>query len=139
MKEAVWDEGISLWRVTTGDGATIRARVLVSAVGPLLSEPGFPKFPAWKNLPGRHFIPHGWDARVPLEGKRVAVIGTGASAIPVCAEIARKWQKLSIFQRTPPWDCSQGRLCHFRALEEPLSPYAGAGMASSAPRCFLDV
>jgi cation diffusion facilitator CzcD-associated flavoprotein CzcO len=102
MKEAVWDEPTSLWRVTTGDGALIRCRVLVSAVG-ALHVPKFPEIPGIEKFAGPSFHSTSWDASVPLEGKRVAVIGTGASAIQFVPEIAPKVAKLSIFQRTPPW------------------------------------
>jgi cation diffusion facilitator CzcD-associated flavoprotein CzcO len=102
MKEAVWDEASALWRVTTGDGATIRARVLVSAVG-ALHVPRFPEIQGMDQFAGPVFHSTWWDASVPLEGKRVAVIGTGASAIQFVPEIAPKVGKLNIFQRTPPW------------------------------------
>jgi cation diffusion facilitator CzcD-associated flavoprotein CzcO len=102
MKEAVWDEEALLWRATTSDGATIRARVLVSAVG-ALHVPKFPDIPGMEKFAGPAFHSTWWDSRVPLEGKRVAVIGTGASAIQFVPEIAPKVAKLSVFQRTPPW------------------------------------
>ncbi|MGC2745114.1 MAG: NAD(P)/FAD-dependent oxidoreductase [Candidatus Angelobacter sp.] len=102
MKEAVWDEPTSLWRVTTGDGALIRCRVLISAVG-ALHVPKFPEIPGIEKFSGPSFHSTWWNASVPLEGKRVAVIGTGASAIQFVPEIAPKVAKLSIFQRTPPW------------------------------------
>lgn len=102
MKDAVWDEATSLWRVTTRDGITIRSRVLVSAVG-ALHVPRFPDIPGRERFAGPTFHSTWWDTSVPLEGKRVAVIGTGASAIQFVPEIAPKVAKLSIFQRTPPW------------------------------------
>jgi cation diffusion facilitator CzcD-associated flavoprotein CzcO len=102
MQAAVWDEGAALWRVTAGDGATIRARVLVSAVG-ALHVPKFPEIPGMENFVGLAFHSTWWDSSVPLEGKRVAVIGTGASAIQFVPEVAPKVAKLSVFQRTPPW------------------------------------
>ncbi|MFI5105994.1 MAG: flavin-containing monooxygenase, partial [Terriglobales bacterium] len=102
MQEAVWDEAAAHWRVTTGDGATVRARVLVSAVG-ALHVPRFPEIPGVEKFAGPAFHSTWWDAGVPLEGKRVAVIGTGASAIQFVPEIAPKVARLSIFQRTPPW------------------------------------
>jgi len=107
MKEAVWDEASSLWRVTTGDGATIRTRVLVSAVG-ALHTPKFPDIPGMEKFAGPTFHSTWWDSSVPLEGKRVAVIGTGASAIQFVPEIAPKVAKLSVFQRTPPWIVPKG-------------------------------
>jgi cation diffusion facilitator CzcD-associated flavoprotein CzcO len=102
MQEAVWDEGTSLWRVTTADGALVRARVLVSAVG-ALHVPRFPEIPGMEKFAGPAFHSTWWDASVALEGKRVAVIGTGASAIQFVPEIAPKVAQLSVFQRTPPW------------------------------------
>ena len=94
MKEAVWDEASALWRVTTRDGATIRARVLVSAVG-ALHVPRFPEIQGMEKFAGPSFHSTWWDASVPLEGKRVAVIGTGASAIQFVPEIAPKVAKLT--------------------------------------------
>lgn len=102
MKAAVWDEATSLWHVTTGDGALIRARVVVSAVG-ALHVPKFPEIPGVEKFAGPAFHSTWWDHSVPLEGKRVAVIGTGASAIQFVPEIAKQTAKLTIFQRTPPW------------------------------------
>jgi cation diffusion facilitator CzcD-associated flavoprotein CzcO len=102
MKEAAWDEGIALWHVTTSDGALIRARVLVSAVG-ALHVPKFPEIPGAEKFAGPSFHSTWWDHTVPLEGKRVAVIGTGASAIQFVPESAPKTSRLLIFQRTPPW------------------------------------
>ncbi|HEY1939395.1 MAG TPA: NAD(P)/FAD-dependent oxidoreductase [Candidatus Angelobacter sp.] len=102
MQEAVWDEATSLWRITTADGDLIRTRVLVSAVG-ALHVPKFPDIPGMEKFAGPAFHSTWWDHNVPLEGKRVAVIGTGASAIQFVPEIAPKVTKLSVFQRTPPW------------------------------------
>ncbi|HEU4415223.1 MAG TPA: NAD(P)/FAD-dependent oxidoreductase, partial [Candidatus Angelobacter sp.] len=102
MQAAVWDEGESIWRVTTGDGATIRTRVLVSAVG-ALHVPKYPDIPGMEKFAGPAFHSTWWDSSVPLDGKRVAVIGTGASAIQFVPEIAPRVAKLFLFQRTPPW------------------------------------
>jgi cation diffusion facilitator CzcD-associated flavoprotein CzcO len=102
MQKAVWDEAAALWRVTTADGATINARSLVSAVG-ALHVPKYPDIPGMEKFAGPAFHSTWWDASVPLEGKRVAVIGTGASAIKFVPEIAKKVAKLFVFQRTPPW------------------------------------
>ena len=102
MTEAVWDEAAALWRVTTADGATLCAHVLVSAVG-ALHIPRFPDIPGLEKFAGPAFHSTWWDSSVPLEGKRVAVVGTGASAIQFVPEIAPKAAKLTVFQRTPPW------------------------------------
>ncbi len=102
MQAAVWDEDAAHWRVTTGEGAQIRARVLISAVG-ALHVPKYPDIPGMEKFAGPAFHSTWWDATVPLAGKRIAVIGTGASAIQFVPEIAPTAGKLSIFQRTPPW------------------------------------
>jgi cation diffusion facilitator CzcD-associated flavoprotein CzcO len=102
MAAAEWDEAAALWRVTTGEGPTVRARVLVSGVG-ALHVPKYPDIPGMEKFRGPAFHSTWWDAGVPLEGKRIAVIGTGASAIQFVPEIAPKAGKLYLFQRTPPW------------------------------------
>ena len=102
MREARWDETASLWNVTTAAGETIQARVLVSAVG-ALHIPRFPEIQGLENFKGAAFHSTWWDATVPLEGKRVGVIGTGASAIQFVPEIAPLAGRLLVFQRTPPW------------------------------------
>jgi cation diffusion facilitator CzcD-associated flavoprotein CzcO len=102
MLEAVWDEALSLWRVTTADGSTLRARVLVSAVGGL-HVPKYPEIQGLEKFAGPKFHSTEWDASVPLEDKRIAVIGTGASAIQFVPEIAPRAGRLYLFQRTPPW------------------------------------
>ncbi|HEY7403343.1 MAG TPA: NAD(P)/FAD-dependent oxidoreductase [Candidatus Angelobacter sp.] len=102
MQKAVWDEASAVWHVTTADGAVIHARSLVSAVG-ALHVPKYPDIPGKEKFAGPSFHSTWWDASVPLEGKRVTVIGTGASAIQFVPEIAKKAGKLSVFQRTPPW------------------------------------
>jgi cation diffusion facilitator CzcD-associated flavoprotein CzcO len=102
MTAAVWNEATATWRVTTADGATLCARVLVSAVG-ALHVPRFPDIPGAEKFAGTAFHSTWWDSSVSLKGKRVAVIGTGASAIQFVPEIAPKVAKLTVFQRTPPW------------------------------------
>src|SRR5947209_11961500 len=89
MTEAVWDEAAALWRVTTADGATICSRVLVSAVG-ALHIPKYPDIPGMDKFACPAFHSTWWHSSVQLEGKRVAVIGTGASAIQFVPEIAPK-------------------------------------------------
>ncbi len=102
MREAVWDEAASLWRVTASDGAVFQARVLVSAVG-ALHVPKYPDIRGLGRFAGPKFHSTYWDGNVPLDGRRVAVIGTGASAIQFVPEIAPKVKRLFLFQRTPPW------------------------------------
>jgi cation diffusion facilitator CzcD-associated flavoprotein CzcO len=102
MREATWDDSASLWRVTASDGSTYKARVLVSAVG-ALHVPKYPEIKGLEKFAGPKFHSTYWDASVQLAGKRVAVIGTGASAIQFVPEIAPQAGRIFLFQRTPPW------------------------------------
>ena len=98
---ASWDEGAGRWTVET-DRGTVSARVLVSAAG-ALSDPKTPEIDGLENFEGHTFHSAQWDHRYPLEGKRVAVIGTGASAIQFVPAIAPKVARMHVFQRTAPW------------------------------------
>src|SRR5258708_14810315 len=102
MREAVWDEPASLWRVTTTNGVTIQARVLVSAVGGL-HIPKYPEIKGLEKFAGPKFHSTEWDSSVQLRGKHIAVIGTGASAIRFVPEITPRAARLYLFQRTHPW------------------------------------
>jgi cation diffusion facilitator CzcD-associated flavoprotein CzcO len=101
MRESAWDEDARLWRIETAHG-TLTARVLVAAPG-LLSQPKFPDFPGLDGFEGATFHTARWDNDAELIGKRVAVVGTGASAIQVVPRIQPEVEKLIVYQRTPPW------------------------------------
>ncbi|MGP4113822.1 flavin-containing monooxygenase [Streptomyces sp. 4N509B] len=98
---ARWDAEELRWVVDT-TGGDLTADVLVSATGPL-SEPSLPRLPGLDAFPGRVFHSARWDHDHSLRGRRVAVVGTGASAIQFVPEIAREVTELTVFQRTPPW------------------------------------
>jgi cation diffusion facilitator CzcD-associated flavoprotein CzcO len=100
--EAVWDEAEGVWHATAGDGMRIRARVLVSGIGGL-HVPQYPKLKGMELFAGTAFHSSTWKHDVNLDGKNVAVIGTGASAIQIVPQIAPRAGKLYLFQRTPPW------------------------------------
>ncbi len=102
MQSAQWDEMNALWHVTTNAGETITARILVSAIGSL-HMPSYPKISGIETFSGSAFHSAEWPDGLDLSGKRVAVIGTGASAVQFIPEIASKVEKLYVFQRTPPW------------------------------------
>jgi cation diffusion facilitator CzcD-associated flavoprotein CzcO len=101
VSSARWDEAAQRWELETSRGP-LRARVLVSATGPLV-EPKIPPFPGLERFAGPAFHSARWDHSVDLEGKRVAAIGTGASAIQFVPAIAPDVAQLHVFQRTPPW------------------------------------
>jgi cation diffusion facilitator CzcD-associated flavoprotein CzcO len=102
VTRASFDERTGLWTVGTSDGQTLRARALVSGCGGL-SRPSYPEIPGLSSFEGKTFHSARWDHSYPLEGKRVGVIGTGASSIQIVPSIAPKVGKLDVFQRTPPW------------------------------------
>ncbi|MEV0134063.1 NAD(P)-binding domain-containing protein [Dactylosporangium sp. NPDC050688] len=101
MLEARWSDESARWTVTTSRG-TVTADVLVVATGPL-SKPAVPYLPGLEQFAGAAFHSAAWDHSYDLHGKRVAVIGTGASAVQFIPEIQPEVAQLYVFQRTPPW------------------------------------
>jgi cation diffusion facilitator CzcD-associated flavoprotein CzcO len=99
---ATFDEGSDLWRIETQAGDTITARFVINASGPL-SQPKFPELEGQEDFQGITMHTSRWDHEVELRGKRVGVIGTGASAVQVIPAIAPEVEKLTVFQRTPIW------------------------------------
>src|ERR1700742_4671630 len=99
VRGAQWDG--THWHIETSQGE-LRAQVLVSGTGPLV-EPKIPDFPGLESFEGPAFHSARWDHDVSLRGKRVAAIGTGASAIQFVPSIAPDVAQLHVFQRTPPW------------------------------------
>jgi cation diffusion facilitator CzcD-associated flavoprotein CzcO len=99
---AGFDEDRSLWRVTATTGETFEANVFVPAVGQL-SRPVWPDIPGQGSFDGHSFHSASWDHGYDLAGKRVAVIGTGASAIQFVPEIQPKAEHLTVFQRSAPY------------------------------------
>src|SRR3954453_15138113 len=98
---AEWDEPARRWVVET-DRGTLRARVLVSAAG-ALSDPRLPDIEGLDRFQGRMFHSARWDHDYDVTGKRVAAIGTGASAIQFVPAIAPEVEQLFVYQRTAPW------------------------------------
>jgi cation diffusion facilitator CzcD-associated flavoprotein CzcO len=98
---ADWDGEQACWSINTSQGL-IRARVLVGAHGGL-SEPRLPDIPGRESFGGSSFHSARWDNTQDLRGKRVAVLGTGASAIQIVPSIQPLVGQLHVFQRTPPW------------------------------------
>ena len=96
-----WNEDEQLWEVETSAGK-LTANYLVSAMGPL-SAAAWPKLKGLDDFEGKIFHSAEWDHDHDLEGERVGVIGTGASAIQFVPAIQPEVGKLHVFQRTPPW------------------------------------
>jgi cation diffusion facilitator CzcD-associated flavoprotein CzcO len=103
---AEWCDDDGVWRLSTPRGE-FSARVLVAASG-ALSEPSLPDVPGLRTFEGSAFHSARWDHGVDLSGKRVAVIGTGASAIQLVPKIQPRCHALYVFQRTPPWILPRG-------------------------------
>ncbi|MEQ0562444.1 NAD(P)/FAD-dependent oxidoreductase [Amycolatopsis sp. NEAU-NG30] len=99
---AAFDEARGLWRVETKAGDTYEATVFVSAVGQL-SRPVLPDIPGRDTFGGDAFHSARWDHDVELDGKRVAVVGTGASAVQFVPELRKRARHVTVFQRTPPY------------------------------------
>jgi cation diffusion facilitator CzcD-associated flavoprotein CzcO len=99
--DASWDADASLWRIATSTGS-LTADVFVLATGPL-SEPKTPDVPGVESFAGATWHSARWDHDHDLAGERVAVIGTGASAIQFVPQIQPDVAHLTVFQRTPPW------------------------------------
>ena len=113
VDEARWDDAAQRWTVTTS-GATYSARTVTSGAGGL-SEPKLPDVEGIESFTGELFHSARWNHDVDLTGKRVAVIGTGASAIQIVPEVQALAGHLDVYQRTAPWvmprhDRTYGRL-----------------------------
>ena len=101
LLEAAWDAESGRWSIETSDGP-LSAKVLIAAPG-LLSEPAVPQLPGLESFEGTVFHTARWDHEHDLSGERVALIGTGATAIQVGPRIRPKVARLYVFQRTPGW------------------------------------
>ncbi|MGV0749259.1 flavin-containing monooxygenase [Mycolicibacter minnesotensis] len=106
VTDAVWDEGNGTWTLTirTADGAvsTMTARAVITAVGQL-NRPHLPDLDGADSFAGPSFHSAAWDHSVDLTGKRVALIGAGASGFQIAPAIAAKVAHLTVFQRTAQW------------------------------------
>ncbi len=101
VRDAVWDDDVARWQIETSRGP-FSADVLVAAPG-ALAEPRLPDIPGLDTFRGDVMHTSRWDDTVDLEGRNVAVVGTGASAIQVVPALQRVADRLVVYQRTPPW------------------------------------
>jgi 4-hydroxyacetophenone monooxygenase len=106
VEEAVWDEEKAVWtlRIRNADDVVTECEVnvVVSAVGQL-NRPSFPDIPGLDSFEGQSFHSARWDDSVAFEGKSVAVIGSGASAVQFIPWLAERAAQLTVYQRTPGW------------------------------------
>lgn len=101
LSGAQWDDEASLWRIETSQGR-LTANCLISATG-IFSEAKYPNVPGIENFQGMSFHSLHWDHDHDLRNERVAVIGTGASAVQFIPEIQPIVERLTLFQRSAPW------------------------------------
>ncbi|NDU74553.1 NAD(P)-binding domain-containing protein [Actinomadura sp. DSM 109109] len=112
VSEARFDEDAALWRISTTTG-DLAARVLISACGQL-NRPELPAIEGRESFAGPSFHSSRWDHGTDLRGRRVAVVGTGASAVQIVPEIAGKAAEVLLFQRSAPY-----------IMDKPDRPYRG--------------
>jgi cation diffusion facilitator CzcD-associated flavoprotein CzcO len=102
MVSAHWDAEAKRWHLLARNGDEYVAKFVVSGIG-ALHIPRIPELPGLPDFKGRTFHSAEWDHSYDLRGKKVAVIGTGASSIQFVPQIAKDVAELTLFQRTPPW------------------------------------
>jgi cation diffusion facilitator CzcD-associated flavoprotein CzcO len=115
VERCVWDEPAQCYHVFTSDGRERDFEVVVSAVG-LLNQPAYPDWPGLSEFRGPKFHTSRWEHQHDLAGKRVAVVGTGSTAIQIVPAIAPIVGHLKVFQRQPGWLLPKGERV-FSAVE----------------------
>ncbi|MCW2846797.1 MAG: NAD(P)/FAD-dependent oxidoreductase [Marmoricola sp.] len=101
VEDLTWDETAGLWTVSTDHGTVVADIVITGSGG--LSEPKLPEIAGIDTFQGEVFHSARWNHDYDLAGKRVAVIGTGASSIQIVPEVAKQVAHLDVYQRTAPW------------------------------------
>ncbi|MBT6278016.1 MAG: NAD(P)/FAD-dependent oxidoreductase [Chromatiales bacterium] len=100
VDDTIWDDATGRWTVTTDRGDNMRARYVVLANG-ILTTPRLARIKGMESFQGEAFHTSRWDYNVDLKDKRVAIIGTGATAVQAVPELAKIVKELYVFQRTP--------------------------------------
>lgn len=111
IAHAEFDAERSVWVLTTSKGDIHEADILITGTGQL-SRPSLPEIPGREQFAGPQFHSARWDHDVDLKGKRIAVIGSAASAVQLVPEIAREAAQVSVLQRTPNWILPMGNRTH---------------------------
>ncbi|MCV7230188.1 flavin-containing monooxygenase [Mycolicibacterium komossense] len=102
VESARWDEDAKLWRVTLAGGETLSTRYLITATG-FLSQPKVPDIAGIDDFAGKVIHTTDWDDNYRADGKRVAIIGTGATAVQLIPVLAKSAAELTVYQRTAIW------------------------------------
>lgn len=126
---ADWDESDKTWTVRTESGKTFTGDILVGALGQL-NRPNWPVIAGLDEFEGAKMHSARWDHSVSWEGKRVAVIGSAASAVQIIPEIAKTASHLTVYQRTPNWVTPR--------RDVPVSPQEQALMFTQ-PEAAMDI
>lgn len=100
VEKTTWDESTRRWTVYTDRGDEMRARIVILANG-ILTTPKLARIEGMQSFEGEAFHTSRWNYDVDLDGKKVGIIGTGATAVQVIPEIAKVVEELHVFQRTP--------------------------------------
>jgi cyclohexanone monooxygenase len=100
VEETAWDEAAGRWIVRTDRGDAMRARYVILANG-ILTTPKLARIEGMQDFKGESFHTSRWDYNVDLKGKRIGIIGTGATAVQAIPELAKSAGELYVFQRTP--------------------------------------
>ncbi|MFN0088916.1 MAG: flavin-containing monooxygenase [Acidimicrobiales bacterium] len=119
VERAVWEDGDGAWRVETAAGEAAAHRVLVAATGGLTA-PNLPRLDGLERFAGPSWHSGAWRHDVDLAGRRVAVIGSAASAVQVAPEAAKTAAALHVFSRTPNWILPRGNRFYSEAEREAL-------------------
>lgn len=98
----VFDENTGIWSLHTRDGKTITTNIVINGLGPL-NRPQIPSITGLDTFTGKAFHSSEWDHTFDYKGKKVAVVGTGASAVQIVPAIAKDVEQLYLFQRSAPW------------------------------------
>ncbi|KAK1659954.1 hypothetical protein BDP55DRAFT_732822 [Colletotrichum godetiae] len=102
VTKAEWSERSGTWSVDTADGSTLVSEILVNASG-ILNNFQMPNIEGFENFAGPVLHTANWDSSVNLSGRRVGVVGAGASSVQLLPEIQTEASKISVFIRTPSW------------------------------------
>ncbi|MFC8179321.1 flavin-containing monooxygenase [Rhodococcus sp. NPDC057297] len=120
-----WDEASSLWEVTFDDHPSVRARSVVMASGPLANV-SFPGIRGLDTYEGHKIHSARWDHEFDFTGKKVAVIGTGASGVQIVPELVKVAQSVKVFQRTPGWALPRTNLTTRQTTKDLYRKYPAA-------------
>jgi cation diffusion facilitator CzcD-associated flavoprotein CzcO len=134
VEGARWDEEANLWLVALADGSTLSARYLITATG-FLSQPKTPEIPGIHSFEGRIVHTAEWDDSFDAAGKRIGIIGTGATGVQIIPELADKAADLTVFQRTAIWVVPKVDI-HFPSVAKRL--FARLPIAQRAIRVITD-